>query len=143
MKNQHSTFYFRVLLLPLTIVLFGAFCSGNRSIGVRLISTHISFNNGVGNEWSTFLMVRDSAIQVGELAIFELEKRAPLIIEAHAVESDKNYSDEGSNSMIFTYSDLIAIEESRFEINVKVMENGGQQAGNLAEWIFLFELTGI
>lgn len=46
--------------------------------------------------------------------------------------------------MDFTYSDLISIQESnRFEMNVIVMENGGQNAGNIAKWKFIFEITKV
>ena len=83
-------------------------------------------------------------IKKDEELIVELKKRAPLRIEAHSIEEDKNYSDAGDNHMDFTYSDLISIQESsRFEMNVIVMENGGSNAGNIAKWKFIFELTKI
>ncbi|MFT4667783.1 MAG: hypothetical protein ACI9XB_004757, partial [Gammaproteobacteria bacterium] len=99
-------------------------------------------NNGVGQDWNNFLSINKNVIRKGESLTVELKKRAPLRIEAHSIEEDKNYSDPGENHMDFTYSDLISIKESsRFEMNVTVMENGGQNAGNLAKWKFIFELS--
>ena len=83
-------------------------------------------------------------IKKDEELIVELVKRAPLRIEAHSIEEDKSYSDAGDNHMDFTYSDLISIQESsRFEMNVIVMENGGQNAGNIAKWKFIFEIKKV
>jgi hypothetical protein len=46
--------------------------------------------------------------------------------------------------MDFTYSDLISIKESnRFEMNVVVMENGGQHAGNIAKCKFIFDISKV
>jgi hypothetical protein len=76
--------------------------------------------------------------------IVELKKRVPLRIEAHSIEEDKNYLDVGDNHMGFTYSDLISITKSnKFEMNVVVMENGGQPAGNIAKWKFIFEISKV
>ena len=69
-----------------------------------------------------------------------MKKRAPLTIEAHSIEQDADYPDKGKTSMDFIYSDLIAIDKNRFEMDVTVVENGGQYAGNLAKWKFLFKI---
>ena len=112
-----------------------------RYITIKLLSTHPVSNNGVGNQWDNFLSVDEKVIKKGEKLKIKLEKRAPVTIEAHAIEEDKNYSDFGKNSMTFTYSDLIAIKKAKFKIRIKVMENGGQNAGNLAEWMYIFEIS--
>ena len=40
--------------------------------------------------------------------------------------------------MDFIYSDLIAIDKNRFEMDVTIVENGGKYAGNTAVAKFLF-----
>ena len=115
-----------------------------RKISIKLEHVLQLSNNGVGQEWNNFLSINKNVVKKEEELIVELKKRAPLRIEAHSIEEDKNYSDAGENHMDFTYSDLISIEESsRFEMNVIVMENGGQNAGNIAKWKFIFEITKV
>jgi hypothetical protein len=113
-----------------------------RYITITLLSTHPISNNGVGDQWDNFLSVGDKIIKKGEKLKVKLENRAPLTVEAQAIEHDDEYSDQGKNSMIFTYSDLIAIKKAKFKITVKVMENGGPNQGNMAEWLYLFEIVG-
>lgn len=141
MKNQ---------FLAYTIV-FGLFLSFSsfhlydtpieRHVSVKLVSTHQISNNRVGHDWENFLSVRKQIIKREEKVTFKLKKRAPLTIEAHAIEKDKNYDDHGKKTITFTYSDLIAMTKSRFEIRIIVEENGGQYAGNIAEWMYVFELV--
>ncbi len=115
-----------------------------RKISIKLEHVLQLSNNGVGQEWNHFLSINKNVIKKEEELVVELKKRAPLRIEAHSIEEDKNYSDAGDNHMDFTYSDLISIQESsRFEMNVIVMENGGQNAGNIAKWKFIFEITKV
>jgi hypothetical protein len=138
MKTPYS-FY---TLLLLSSFLFMGNTSPNKKITIKLQHTLQLSNNGVGQDWNNFLSINKNVIRKGESLTVELKKRAPLRIEAHSIEEDKNYSDPGENHMDFTYSDLISIKESsRFEMNVTVMENGGQNAGNLAKWKFIFELS--
>lgn len=112
-----------------------------RHVAIELKSTHPIYNNGVGNEWNNYLVVNDQIVSEGERSIFKINRRAPFIIEAHAIENDKDYPDEGVKSMTFTYSDLIAIDQSRFEITVQVTENGGRESGKMAEWMFILEIS--
>lgn len=113
----------------------------DRYVSVKLTSTHPISNNGVGKEWDHFLSVNQHIIREKEKVTFQLKKRAPLRIEAHAIEDDRDYPDVGMQFMTFTYSDLIAIDKSTFEIRVNVMENGGHDSGKMAEWMFIFELA--
>jgi len=112
-----------------------------RFISVKFESMHQIYNHGVGHEWDNFLFVNKQIIREYEKVTFKLKKPAPLKIEAHAIEKDKHHDDVGLDSITFTYSDLIAIEKNRFEVKIKVMENVGQRAGNLALWRFIFELA--
>lgn len=111
-----------------------------RKISIKLESVLQLSNNHVGSDWNCFLSVQKQIIKKGETLIIELKKRRPLVIEAHAIEEDKDYSDSGKKSMTLTYSDIIAIEKNRFELDVTVIENGGQYAGNIAKWKFIFEI---
>lgn len=136
-----TNFYVMIMLI-LPFYSFNNSSQGiERYITITLLSTHPISNNGVGNEWENFLSVGEQVIKKGEKLKIKLEKRAPVTIEAHAVEEDKNYSDVGKSSMTFTYSDLIAIKKSKFKISVKVMENGGHTQGKMAEWMYLFEIV--
>jgi hypothetical protein len=118
--------------------------TAKRKISIKLEHVLQLSNNGVGQEWNNFLSINKNVIKKEEELIVELKKRAPLRIEAHSIEEDKNYSDAGDHHMDFTYSDLISIKESnRFEMNVVVMENGGQNAGNIAKWKFIFEISKV
>lgn len=138
-------------LLPILLLLFSLLSMGNskseiakRKISIKLEHVLQLSNNGVGQDWNNFLSINKNVIKKDEELIVELKKRAPLRIEAHSIEEDKNYSDAGDNHMDFTYSDLISIQESsRFEMNVIVMENGGQNAGNIAKWKFIFEIAKV
>ena len=115
-----------------------------RKINIKLEHTLQLSNNGVGNEWTNYLSINKKVIKKDETLTLELIKRAPLRIEAHSIEEDDKYPDFGQNHMVFTYSDLIAVEESsRFEMDVEVMENGGENAGHLAKWKFIFELSKV
>ena len=98
------------------------------------------WNNHLGGDWNHLLSVQEQVIKKGETLVLILKKRAPLSIEAYSIETDKNFSDAGKKSMDFIYSDLIAIEQNRFEIDVVVIENGGQYAGNTAKWKFIFKI---
>lgn len=99
-------------------------------------------NNGVGHDWKHFLIIQNQVVRKGEKLQIVLKKRAPLRVEAHSIEEDAKYPDVGENHMDFTYSDLIDINNrKRFEMNVAVMENGGQNAGNLAKWKFIFSIN--
>lgn len=139
MRMRTRLYLLIVLILPFYSL--SSFGQGiERYITITLLSTHPISNNGVGNEWENFLSVDEKIINKGEKLKVKLEKRAPVTVEAHAVEVDKQYSDVGKNSMTFTYSDLIAIEKTKFKIKVKVMENGGHTAGNIAEWMYIFEI---
>ena len=143
MKNQPLSTLSTLLILVLI------FCCAfkttdntiERYISVKLLSTHQIYNNKVGHDWEHFLSVNKQIIKKDEEVIFKLKRRAPLNIEAHAIEKDKQYDDHGKESMPFTYSDLIAVEKASFEVRIIVMENGGQNAGNLAEWMYIFELA--
>lgn len=136
---------------PILLLLFSLLSMGNikseiikRKISIKLEHVLQLSNNGVGQDWNNFLSINKNVIKKDEELIVELKKRAPLRIEAHSIEEDKNYSDAGDNHMDFTYSDLISIQESsRFEMDVIVMENGGQNAGNIAKWKFIFEITKV
>ncbi len=135
-----------LIILIFTSFLFLGNSNSNikRKISIKLDHVLQLSNNGVGHDWNNFLSINKQVIKKGEELIIELKKRAPLRIEAHSIEEDKNYSDAGENHMDFTYSDLISIEDkNRFEMNVSVMENGGQNAGNLAKWKFIFEISKI
>ncbi len=113
-----------------------------RSISIKLKKVLQLSNDGVGKDWSNFLSVQKNIIKEGETLELDLEKRAPLVIEAHAIEEDKSYSDAGKSTMNFSYSDLISIEKtSRFEMDVTVIEIGGQRAGSTAKWKFIFEIS--
>jgi len=115
-----------------------------RKISIKLEHVLQLSNNGVGQDWNNFLSINKNVIKKDEELVVVLKKRAPLRVEAHSIEEDKKYSDAGDNHMDFTYSDLISIQESsRFEMNVIVMENGGQNAGNIAKWKFIFEITKV
>ncbi len=115
-----------------------------RKFSIKLEHVLQLSNNGVGQDWNNFLSINKNVLKKDEELIVELKKRAPLRIEAHSIEEDKSFSDAGDNHMDFTYSDLISIQESnRFEMNVIVMENGGQNAGNIAKWKFIFEITKV
>ena len=113
----------------------------DRYISVELVSTHPISNNGVGDDWSNFLSVGDQIVSEGEKVLFKLHKRAPFILVANAVEFDEDYPDEGSKSMTFTYSDLIAMNQNQIDVNVQVIENGGRNAGNMAEWMFIIVIN--
>lgn len=113
----------------------------DRYISIKLVRTHQMYNNRVGNDWDNFLSVNKQIIRKEEKVVFKLEKRAPITVEAHAIEKDKHHDDAGENKITFTYSDLIAIEKNQFEIRITVMENGGQNAGNLAKWMYIFEVA--
>ena len=142
-----KTSYFFSSLLILTSFLFMGTSNSNvvqRKISIKLDHVLQLSNNGVGHDWNNFLSINKNVVKKGEELEVELKKRAPLRIEAHSIEEDKHYSDAGQNHMDFTYSDLISIEDkNRFEMNVTVMENGGQNAGNLAKWKFIFEISKI
>lgn len=114
-----------------------------RKISIKLESILQVSNNHVGTDWNHFLSVQKQVIKKGEKVIFTLEKRAPMSIEAHSVEADKDYDDYGKSSIDFIYSDLIAIDKNRFEMDVTVVENGGQYAGNTAQWKFLFMIKRV
>jgi len=109
-----------------------------RKIAITLESVLQISNDHVGRDWNHFLSVNKKIIKKGETAIFVLQRRAPLSIIATSVEEDKDFSDSGDDKMNFIYSDLIAIDKTRFELDVVVVENGGQYAGNMAKWKFLF-----
>lgn len=114
--------------------------SKERNICITLESVLELSNNHVGEDWIHYLLVKDQKIQKGDTLILKLKKRAPLTIEAHSIEEDLDYTDSGKASIDFIYSDLIAIEKNRFELDVTVVENGGQYAGNLAKWKFFFKI---
>ena len=114
-----------------------------RKISIKLESVLQVSNNHVGTDWSHFLSVQKQVIKKGETLILTLEKRAPMSIEAHSIETDKYYNDYGKSSMDLIYSDLIAIDKNRFEMDVTVVENGGQYAGNTAKWKFLFMIKRV
>ena len=143
MKEIYS---FSILLLLFSFLSMGHSKSelAKRKISIKLEHVLQLSNNGVGQDWNNFLSINKNVIKKDEELIVELVKRAPLRIEAHSIEEDKSYSDAGDNHMDFTYSDLISIQESsRFEMNVIVMENGGQNAGNIAKWKFIFEIKKV
>ncbi len=109
-----------------------------RKIAITLESVLQISNDHVGGDWSHFLSINKKIIKKGETEIFVLQPRAPLSIIANSIEADKDFSDSGEDKMDFIYSDLIAIDKTRFELDVIVVENGGQYAGNMAKWKFLF-----
>lgn len=114
-----------------------------RKIAITLESVLQMSNNHVGGDWSHFLSVDNKIIKKGETEIFVLKTRAPLSIIANSVEEDKDFSDSGDDKMDFIYSDLIAIDKTRFELDVTVVENSGQYAGNTAVWKFLFVIQRV
>lgn len=114
-----------------------------RKIAINLESVLQMSNDHVGGDWSHFLSVDKKIIKKGETEIFVLKARAPLSIIANSVEEDKDFSDSGDNKMDFIYSDLIAIDKTRFELDVTVVENSGQYAGNTAVWKFLFVIQRV
>lgn len=114
-----------------------------RKISIKLESILPIFNDHVGNDWTHFLSIQKQVIKKGEIVIFTLKNRAPMLIEAHSIEEDADYPDAGKNSMDLIYSDLIAIDNNRFSIDVTVVENGGQYAGNIATWKFLFMMRRV
>jgi len=109
-----------------------------RKIAITLESVLQISNDHVGGDWSHFLSINKKIIKKGETEILVLQPRAPLSIIANSKEADKDFSDSGEDKMDFIYSDLIAIDKTRFELDVIVVENGGQYAGNMAKWKFLF-----
>lgn len=137
--------YTRVYFLLLLLLPAFAFHSPSRQIEryitISLLSTHPISNNGVGNQWENFLAVGDKIIKKGEHLKLKLKKKAPVTIEAHAIEEDAQYSDLGKSEMIFTYSDLIAIKKAKFKVTIEVVENGGPTAGKMAEWMYIFEIV--
>ncbi len=114
-----------------------------RKIAITLESVLQMSNDHVGGDWRHFLSVQKKIIKKGETEIFVLKRRAPLSIVAHSVEEDKDFSDTGDDKMDFIYSDLIAIDKTRFELDVMVVENSGQYAGNTAVWKFLFVIQRV
>jgi len=114
-----------------------------REISVNLEAVLMVSNNHVGDDWQHFLSIDDQVIFKGESLNLTLQSRAPLRVEAHSIEADKDYPDAGENHMDFIYSDLIAIEKNRFEMDVTIVENGGQYAGNIAIAKFLFVIKQI
>ena len=144
--KMKTTYTYPILLILCSFLFMGNSKSSTakRKISIKLEHVLQLSNNGVGQDWKNFLSINKKVIKKDEELILELKKRAPLRIEAHSIEEDKNYSDAGENHMDFTYSDLISIQESiRFEMNVVVMENGGQNAGNIAKWKFIFEISKV
>ena len=115
----------------------------NRYVSVQLSSTHLLYNHGVGNEWNHFLSVNDQILSIDEKSIFKLNKRAPFVIEAHAVENDKDYPDIGTQKFTLNYSDLGALDQDLFKVNVVVVENSGRLAGKMAEWVFHFKVSRV
>ena len=114
-----------------------------RKIAITLEAVLQLSNDHVGNDWEHFLVVQKKVIKKGETEIFTLKTRAPLYIEAHSIETDKDFSDSGKEHIDFIYSDLIAIKKNRFELDVAVVENSGQYAGNRAVWKFLFVIQQV
>ena len=114
-----------------------------RKIAITLESVLQLSNDHVGDDWNHFLSVNKKVIKKGETEIFILEPRAPLRIIAHSIEEDESFSDSGDDKIDFIYSDLIAIDKTRFELDVTVVENSGQYAGNLAKWKFLFVIRRV
>jgi len=112
-----------------------------RKISITLEKTILTENNGVGHDWNNFLSVNKQVIKKGEKITIELPKMAPLKIEAHAIEEDKHHPDKGTSELEFTYSELIAITKSRFEIEITVIENGGKRAGSLAKWKYFIVIA--
>ena len=113
-----------------------------RKFSIKLESTLQLSNNSVGFDWNNFLSIDERIVKKGESIEVTIKKRAPLIIEAHAIEEDAHYPDAGKKTMTIPYTDILAIEDmTRFEIDVMVIENGGQYAGNTAKWKFIFTIT--
>lgn len=140
------------LVIPMLLTLCSFFLLGSgqpatakRKVAVKLEHVIEITNKGVGHDWIHYLSINDKKlIKKEEELIIELKKRAPLRIEAHSIEEDKDYSDLGENHMDFTYSDLISIEDNfRFEMVVVTVENGGKNAGNIAKWKFIFTISKV
>lgn len=99
---------------------------------VCLDHAYVSENNKVGNEWISYLQVGEDTLRPGECLKLILTNRGPIRLEAHAIEVDPVHDDIGAKLEVFNYADFIAIEKTRLEIVVEVVENGGEHAGNLA-----------
>lgn len=136
--HKMKTYSFLLFLLCFSIS-FTAINSQSRGrqVSVKLEQALVVSNNHVGHDWTMYLKIGKLAIREGETTTIQLSKRAPLRIEAHAIEEDRDYPDAGTKALELSYSNVIAIEKNRFEIEVTVIENGGQYAGNLAIIKFL------
>lgn len=136
--------FFTLTISILSAFLFSSQTSNtkiDRFISVKLVSTIQISNKGIGHDWENFLAINKRVILKDKKVTFKLENRAPLTVEAFAIEKDKKHDDVGKAEMTFTYSDLIAVENSQFKIRIKVMENSGKSSGNMAEWEYKFELA--
>lgn len=100
-------------------------------------------NNHVGNDWVTYLKIGEEVIKEGEEVKLRLSKRSPVRIIAQAIEEDKNYDDTGSATLELTYSEMIAIQKNRLEIEVTVVENGGYYQGHVAVLKFLVRVEQV
>lgn len=100
-------------------------------------------NNHVGNDWVTYLKIGEEVVKEGEEVKLQLTNRSPVRIIAQAIEEDKNYDDTGSTTLELTYSEMIAMQKNRFEIEVPVVENGGYYQGHVAVLKFLVRVEQV
>lgn len=103
-----------------------------REFKITFEKVFVTKNPCVGDDWIFSMRVGNKTLKELESIDIVLEDRSPLTIIAEATEEDEAYPDFGSNKLGLTYSDLIAIEKNRFEIEVIVEENGGPNSGCIA-----------
>lgn len=100
---------------------------------VTLNSIYMEYNNSVGNEWGYEFSVNKTEFKRGSAHKFFVENNGNLIINARVTEYDK-ISDNGYNSISYTYAELK--EKNNFSESIKVIvrENRGRYSGNIALW---------
>ena len=109
------------------------------SLKITLVNSSISYNNLVGNEWSTISSVNGKNLFEGNSVEITIEKDEKITLNASATERDK-YSDRGTNSKSISVSELNSDEPNYIDFSVTVREDRGRYAGNTAGWKFRFKI---
>lgn len=106
------------------------------SWAIVFIDAILEQNESVGNEWDTYVVLRESRVVPG--TAFDLSEIPEVRIEAIAIERDDGGDDIGTSILLIRSRDYRNGQE--FTMRVAVRENGGRYTGNLATWAFRFRI---
>lgn len=101
-------------------------------------SSSLEYNNSVGNDWSTWLVINGNRQTSAKNIKIQMENTETLTITAYADEED-SVPDRGSTTLNIPVKELKK-GINTYTVDVMVRENRGRYSGNTAKWSFIVKI---